>query len=265
MSVLSFWFLFGLQLLLHQQVHRSLRLSLRACCPTSKACLSPTSPPPYRLVYCTCACVCIRETQVGVSSSMCVESQLLLSVWHWQYSRAAYEVLKWASLPCGTFLLQMPTIDLLCLLIFIASQEGTTALPISCIFYSLSFPPWLSFALPHPWTLFLCLIYKSAHASLPPSLALLSLSSSLSPSISLCQMLRPLCLCVVYIWWLTFPSVTAPFSPQYVSSSARLVYFVSCLVVPREENECPDHSFCCCCIYFVFQRQVYSSPAVWWY
>lgn len=141
------------------------------------------------------------------------------------------------------------------LLIFIASQRGTTAVPVSCISYSLSSPPACLLLL-HTLELYFCVSSISPPTPLfPRSLTLLSLSSSLSPSISLCQMLRPLCLCVVYIWWLTFPGVTAPFSPQCVSSSARSVYFVFCLVFPGEENGCPDHSFCCCCIYFVFQRQ----------
>lgn len=134
------------------------------------------------------------------------------------------------SLPCATFLLQTPTIDLFCLLIFIASQRGTTALPVSCISYSLSFSPSPSFARPHPWTLFLRPSISPPAVFLSP----LSLSSSLSPSISLCQMLRPLCLGVVYIWWLTFPSVTAPFSPRCVSDSARL--FILYLVSPPCEE-----------------------------
>lgn len=76
---------------------------------------------------------------------MCVESQLFLAAWHWQKSAAATEMAKWASLPCGTFLPQTPSIDLSCLLIFIASQDSTTALPVSCISYSLSSSPRLSF------------------------------------------------------------------------------------------------------------------------
>lgn len=94
-------------------------------------------------------------------------------------------MVKWASLPCGTYLPQTPTIDLFCLLIFIASQDSTTALPVSCISYSLSFSPSLSFALPHPWTLFLCLIYKSTHSlSLPLSPSYLSPPLCHLPSLS---------------------------------------------------------------------------------
>lgn len=184
-----------------------------------------------------CVCdVCVLEThRLPFPASVCVGSQSFLSLWYWLYSRAAYEMVKWASLPCGTFLLQTPTIDLFCLVIFIASQDGTTALTVSCTSYSLSFSPSLSFALPHPWTLFLCLISWVHPLRFSPPLSLSPLSPPpLSPSISLCQMLRPLCLHVVYIWWLTFPSVTAPFSPQYVSDSACLciLYRVS----PWEEN-----------------------------
>lgn len=193
-----------------------------------------------------CVCVCVRVLdahRLTFPPSMCVESQSFLSVWHWQYSRAAYEMVKWASLPCGTFLLQTPTIDLFCLVIFIASQDGPTALAVSCISYSLSFSPSLSFALPHPWSLFLSHLWVH-----PLSLSPLFLSPPpVSPSISLCQMLCPLCPHVVYIWWLTFPSVTAPFSPQYVSDSACLciLYLVSLL-----GGKCPDYSLCCCCVLF---------------
>lgn len=165
--------------------------------------------------------------------STCAESRLSASVCRRQSSGAACEMVKWASLPCGTFLPRMPPVDLSCRLIFIASRDRTTAPPVSCISYSLSLSPSPSSALPHPWTLFLRLIYKSTRSlSLPPSP---SLPSSLSPSISPCQVLCPSCLAGVYIWWLTFPSVTAPFSPRCASGSARLciVYLVS---PPGEED-----------------------------
>lgn len=198
--VLSFCFLWFLKFPQHLQMYQSLQSSLRACCPTSKACLSPMSPPPCRLVY---FCASALEThRMTFPPSMCVESQLFLSVWHWQNSRAVYEMVKWASLPRGTFLLQTPTIDLFCLLIFIASQDGTTALPVSCISYSLSFSPWLSFALPHPWTLFLCLIYKSTHSvSLPLSLSYLSPPLCHLPSLSVrCCVLCVSVLCISDGW-----------------------------------------------------------------
>lgn len=170
-------------------------------------------------------CVCIRNPQDDIASiNVCWESivpvwltlteqqsniwdgEMSLSpLWNISSSDATY----WPFLPS-----------------YIYSQSGqyNCSLPVSCISYSLSFSPSLSFALPHPWTLFLCLIYKSTHSVSLPPLSLISLLL-LCHLPSLCQMLCPLCLGVVYIWWLTFPSVTAPFSPQYVSGSAFLCIF----------------------------------------
>lgn len=103
----------------------------------------------------------------------------------------------------------------------------------------------------HTLDLYFSLVSESIPSlslALPRSLSLPYFSPPpVSPSISLCQMLCPLCPHVVYIWWLTFPSVTAPFSPQYMSDSACLciLYLVSLL-----GGKCPDYSLCCCCVLF---------------
>lgn len=85
------------------------------------------------------------------------------------------------------------------------------------------FPVSLIVCLPHPGCLLLFRtleLYFCGSSGSPASLflPLISLSSCLSPSIAPCQVLCPSRLCVVYIWWVTFLSVTAPFSPRGVSS-----------------------------------------------
>lgn len=84
------------------------------------------------------------------------------------------------------------------------------------------FPVSLIVCLPHPGCLLLFRtleLYFCGSSGSPASLflPLISLSCCLSPSIAPCQVLCPSCLCVVYIWWVTFLSVTAPFSPRGVS------------------------------------------------
>lgn len=84
------------------------------------------------------------------------------------------------------------------------------------------FPVSLIVCLPHPGCLLLFRtleLYFCGSSGSPASLflPLISLSSCLSPSIAPCQVLCPSCLCVVYIWWVTFLNVTAPFSPRGVS------------------------------------------------
>lgn len=217
-------------------MHQSLWSSLRVCCPTSRAFLSPTSPPPCRLVYCTWVCVCLKSKHTGCHflHQRVLRVDCSFSVGHWQNSGAAYEMVKWASLPCGTFLLQTPTIDLFCLLIFIASQDGATALPVSCISYSLSFSPWLSFALPHPWTLFLCLIYESTHSISLPPLSLISLLLSVTFHLSLSDVVSLVSRCCVYLM-VDLSKCDGSFLSSVCERLYLSVYFVSCLP-PREEN-----------------------------
>lgn len=154
-------------------------------------------------------CVCSRNTY-DISSSVCWESIVFV----WPTLTGAQGELKWTSLPRGTFLPKTPSIDLSCLLIFITSQDSATALPVSCISYSLSSSPGC-LLLFGTLELYFC-VSSGSPASL--FLPLISLSSCLSPSIAPCQVLCPSCLCVVYIWWVTFLSVTAPFSPRGVFS-----------------------------------------------
>lgn len=192
---------------------------------------------------------------------MCVESQSFLSVWHWQYSRAAYEMVKWASLPCGTFLLQTPTIDLFCLVIFIASQDGPTALVVSCISYSLSFSPSLSFALPHPWSLFLSRLWVHP----------LALSRSLSLALSLISLLL-LChppslsvrCCVPCVLMLRI-SDGWPFPVwrllSLLSIWATLHVCVFCILSPSWEGNV--QTILCAVAVSYFVTQLYGNSALW--
>lgn len=222
---------------------QSRRWSPRVCCPTWRASLSPTSPPPCRWVH-LWVCVCVSHRDDISSVKLCVESRLFLC----RSGRAASEMVKWASLPRGTFLPPTATIDLFCLLIFIAGQDGATALPVSCISYSLSLSPSVF----HTLELYFCV----SSISPPPAFV----SPSLSPSISLCQMLCPSCLRVVYIWWLTFPRVTAPFSPQCASASARLCIFY--LVFPPGREMSRPFFLLLLCLFCVSERPCVNS-AVW--
>lgn len=118
------------------------------------------------------------------------------------------------------------------------------------------FPVSLIVCLPHPGCLLLfhtLELYFCVSSGSPASLflPLISLSSCLSPSIAPCQILCPSCLCVVDIWWLTFLSVTAPFSPRGVSSSTCLCIFY--LTPPREKTSRPFLLFwlCLLCLFCV--------------
>lgn len=98
-------------------------------------------------------------------------------------------------LPCGTFLLQTPTIDLFCLLIFIASQDGCTALPVSCISYSLSFSTlavFFSFSTPLN-------SISASHLWVHPLVCLLFSLSSVTFHLSLSDCVSLMSLCCVYL------------------------------------------------------------------
>lgn len=138
----------------------------------------------------------------------------------------------------------MPSIDLYCLLIFITSQDSTTALPVSCISYSLSSSPWLSFALLHPWTLFLRLIWKSSLSLSLSHISLLSVTfhRSLSDVVSLVS------LCCVYLM-VDLSSRDGSFLSSRCEQLCASVCFLS---RPPPREKCPDHfSDYICCVYFV--------------
>lgn len=167
-------------------------------------------------------------------------------------SRAASWMVKWASLPCDTFLPQTTSIDLSCLLIFIASQDSTTALRVSCISYSLSSSPLPSFALPHPWTLFLRLIPKSTHSvSLPPYL-----SPSVTFHRSLSHVVSLVSLCCVYLMvdlsWRD-GSLLSSVCEQLCTS----VCFLSCLF-PHGRGVSGPFFLWLLCLFYVSARDLWS-------
>lgn len=217
---------------------------------------------------CVCARVCMRVLdahRLTFPPSMCVESQSFLSVWHWQYSRAAYEMVKWASLPCGTFLLQTPTIDLFCLVIFIASQDGPTALVVSCISYSLSFSPSLSFALPHPWSLFLSRLWVHPLA-LSRSLSLsLALSRSLISLLLLCHPPSLSVRCCVPCVLMLCISDGWPFPVwrllSLLSIWATLHVCVFCILSPSWEGNV--QTILCAVAVSYFVSQLYGNSVLW--
>lgn len=138
-------------------------------------------------------CVCSSNTYDISSANVCWES--IVCVWlKLTGVHGGLWVGEISFSPRGIFLPQMPCIDLYCLLIFITSQDSTTALPVSCISYSLSSSPWLSFALSHLWTLFLRLIWKSGL-----SLSHISLLLSVTFHRSLSDVVSLVSLCCVYL------------------------------------------------------------------
>lgn len=112
-------------------------------------------------------------------SSTCGQSRLFLLAWLWDgemspfpsWNISAPDTNYWPFLPC-----------------YIYSQSGRRSRS-SCISYSLPFLASRYPALLHTLELYFCVSSVS-----PPTRCLLSLSSSVSPFISLCQKQRPLCL-----------------------------------------------------------------------
>lgn len=140
------------------------------------------------------------HTRIHTYDISCVprvdHSPLLTLTEEWS---AVFEMVKWASLPCGTFLPQTPSIDLSCLLIFMASQDCPTALPVSCISYSLSSSPSPPSALPHPWTPFLRLASESTRSASLPLISPLPVCHL--PSLSVrCCVPRVSLLCISDVW-----------------------------------------------------------------
>lgn len=233
-----------LQFLRHPQTPQSLRSCLRACCPTSRAFLSPTSPPPCRLV-----CLCVRSTQG----------------WHFLYHRAARvdcssppdtdrtaeRCMRWWNEPFSLvehFCLRRQTIDLFCLLIFIASQDSTTALPVSSISYSLSFSPSPSFRSSTPLN-----SISASHLRVHPlrlSPSYLSPPLCHLPSLSVrCCVPRVSALCISDGWPFLVWRLLSLLS-MWAALHVCVFSIMSSFLPPWEENV-QTISFCCCCVYFV--------------
>lgn len=203
---------------------------LQACCPTLKASLSQTSPLPCRLVHTVINLArtewhFLQQCVLGLYRSSPLDTT------------AAYVRAKWASLPCGTFLLQTPTIDLFCLSIFIAVQQ---LCPFPVSLYILSFSTIDVFLFFHTLELYFCVSSISPTALILPSLCH-------PPSLSVRSSVP--CVSMLYIsdgWpFLVWRLLSLE---QYVSSSSHLC--VLYLVLPPLGGECSNHSFSCCCVYF---------------
>lgn len=137
------------------------------------------------------------------------------------------------------------------------------------------FPVSLIVCLPHPRRLLLFHTLELHFCASPPSppARLLCLSSLPCPSVtfhpSLSDVVSLVSLCCVYLMF-DLSRREGSFLSAACERAVHICVF-SILSLAPSRGKCPDHSFCCCCVYFVLEssrlerhcREIFKGKVFW--